>query len=104
MRYELEEGTEEFFSAIICPTLYIERRKIMRIYYTQVEVAEAARTSASFLNACIRKGVIPAPGQQVGLRRYYDQAARDQIVTMFEARRQSKIDALVSKQKEQCDG
>lgn len=69
----------------------------MKKYYTQVEIAEAAHTSASYLNTCIRNGVIPAPKNQVGLRRYYDQTARDQIVSFFEARRQTKIAMLSAK-------
>lgn len=70
----------------------------MKKYYTQVEVAVAAHMSASYLNTCIRNGVIPTPKHQVGLRRYYDQTARDQIVSFFEERRQQKIALLSAKQ------
>ena len=70
----------------------------MKSYYTQLEVAEAAKTSASYLNTCIRKGVVPGPTHQVGLRRFYDQEARDRIVALFEDRRREKIASLEAKQ------
>ena len=70
----------------------------MKVYYTQLEVAEMANTSASYFSTCIRKGVVPAPSHQVGLRRFYDQEARDRIVKMFEDRRQMRIEILKNKQ------
>lgn len=70
----------------------------MHELYSQLEVARAARTSPSYLNSLIRDGVIPGPRVQLGLRWYYDQANRDQVVARFEARRQEKIDLLVKKQ------
>ena len=70
----------------------------MKTYYTQLEVAEAAQTSASYLSSCIRKGVFPGPTHQVGLRRYYDQENMDRIVLFFERRRGEKIASLEAKQ------
>jgi hypothetical protein len=70
----------------------------MQQFYSQVDVAKGANTSASYLNSCVRNGVIPGPKIQVGLRRYYDQESRDEIVALFEARRREKIDKLVRQQ------
>jgi hypothetical protein len=70
----------------------------MKTYYTQLEVAEAAQTSASYLSSCIRKGVVPGPTHQVGLRKYYEQDIRDRIVTLFEDRRRKQIISLELKQ------